>query len=372
MNLARKIVGGATFFMTLGAITSCGSAPPVTEGAPLLEVDPSWPQVLPNNWIMGQVTGLYVDARDRIWVVHQPVVLSEQEIGAAQDPPIAECCVPAPPVLVFDREGNVVQAWEGPGEGYFWPDSPHGVYVDHNDFVWIGSNGYHQVLKFTRDGEHVLTIGDPETSGGSNAPDLLGGPAGFYVDPETNQLFVADGYRNHRVVVFDAETGEYLRHWGAYGERPDDEYEAGPGGPDSPPSRQFSTVHGVIGSHDGLIYVADRRNNRIQVFRENGEYVTERIIAPATLASGSAFSIALSPDAQQRFLYLADGTNHKVWILQRDGLEIVGEFGRAGRQVGQFMRPHNVGVDSDGNVYVGEAATGRRVQRFANQNAVSG
>ena len=126
--------------------------------------------------------------------------------------------------------------------------------------------------------------------------------------------------------------------------------------------RQFSTVHGLIGSDDGLIYVADRRGNRIQVFQKSGEFVTEKIIAPETRSSGSAFVVGLSPD--QEWLYLADGTNHKVWVLRRSDLEVVGEFGRGGRQVGQFLRPHGMSVDSRGNIYVGEASTGRRVQKF--------
>ena len=199
---------------------------------------------------------------------------------------------------------------------------------------------------------------------GSNDESLLGGPAGIWVDPSTNEVFIADGYRNRRVIVFDGETGAYLRHWGAYGDRPDDAYEYGDRDPAGPPPRQFSTVHGLMGSNDGLIYVADRRGNRIQVFRQSGEFVTEKIIAPETRASGSAFVVGLSPDAEQEWLYLADGTNHKVWILRRSDLEVVGDFGRGGRQVGQFLRPHGMSVDSRGNIYVGEASTGRRVQKF--------
>lgn len=354
--------------VTVLALLGCGAAseaPPDTDASPAFEVDPTWPNNLPERWIMSQVTGLYVDARDHVWVVHQPAVLTPREIGAAQDPPIAECCFPAPPVIEFDPDGDVVQAWGGPDDGYpDFPDSPHGIFVDHQDNVWIGSNATHQVMKFTRDGQHLFTIGDPETSGGSNDPETLGGPADMYVDPDGNLLYVADGYRNRRVVVFDADTGEYVRHWGAYGERPDDDHELGPRGADDPPAEQFSTVHGIIVSNDGLVYVADRRNNRIQVFRKSGEYVTERLVAPGTLASGSAFSLGLSPDPEQEFLYLADGTNHKVWIFRRDGLEVVGEFGRPGRQIGQFIRVHNLSVDSRGNIYTGEAATGRRVQRF--------
>jgi sugar lactone lactonase YvrE len=173
--------------------------------------------------------------------------------------------------------------------------------------------------------------------------------------------------------VVDGETGKYIRHWGAFGEAPDDDYEYDYGArtPDGPAPRQFATVHGIAGSRDGLIYVADRRGNRIQVFKQDGEFVTEKTVAVRTLASGSAFVIVLSPDPAQKWLYLADGTNHKVWILQREDLEIVGEFGRGGRFVGQFLRPHGMSVDSRGNLYVGEASTGRRVQKFAVTNTGS-
>jgi len=220
-------------------------------------------------------------------------------------------------------------------------------------------------MKFTRGGDLLMTLGEYDVNGGSNDPNLLGGPAGIWVDPGTNEVFIADGYRNRRVIVFDGDTGEYLRHWGAYGEPPDDEYRSGDRGPDYSPPEQFSTVHGLVGSSDGLIYVADRRGNRIQVFRQSGEFVTEKVVAPSTLSSGSAFVIVLSPDEEQEWLYLADGTNHKVWTLRRSDLEIMDNFGRGGRQLGQFLRPHGMGIDSEGNLYVGEASTGRRVQKFA-------
>jgi DNA-binding beta-propeller fold protein YncE len=219
-------------------------------------------------------------------------------------------------------------------------------------------------MKFTRSGDVVLVLGEYDQNAGSNDKHLLGGPAGIWVDPATNEAYIADGYRNRRVVVYDGESGEYLRHWGAYGETPDDEYDYGDRNPEDPPVRQFSTVHGILGTNDGLIYVADRRGNRIQVFRQNGEFIMEKIVAPQTLASGSAFVFALSPDEEQKWLYMADGTNHKVWILERETLEIIGEFGRGGRQVGQFLRPHGMSADSEGNLYVGEASTGRRVQKF--------
>ena len=349
------------------ALDTAGSATPAGQGGvPTFQVDPAWPREMPNQWIMGAVTAVFVDAGDHVWVTHLPETLTPEETSAVQNPPIGTCCVPAPVVIEFDPEGNVVQGWGDPStqDVSEFPRNAHGLFVDANDYVWVGTYRHHRVMKFTRGGQLVMTIGEYEVNGGSNDPDLLGGPAGIWVDPETNEVYLADGYRNRRVVVYDGETGEYLRHWGAYGEPPDDDYDLGNRDPDGPPPRQFSTVHGLTGSWDGLIYVADRRGNRIQVFDQSGQFVAEKIVAPRTLASGSAFVIALSPDPEQRWLYLADGTNHKVWVLRREDLEVVGEFGRGGRQVGQFLRPHGMGIDSLGNLYVGEASTGRRVQKF--------
>jgi len=348
-----------------------GAAPPASAaaGVPTFTVDPSWPREMPDLWIMGAVTSVFVDADDHVWVTHLPETLTPEETSVVQDPPLGTCCVPAPVVIEFDAEGNVVQGWGNPAtqDVSEFPRNAHGLFVDHNGYVWIGTYRHHRVMKFTRDGQPLMTIGEYDNNGGSNDPDLLGGPAGIWVDPATNEVYIADGYRNRRVVVFNGETGEYLRHWGAYGETPDDDYDFGDRDPSGPPPSEFSTVHGLVGSNDGLIYVADRRGNRIQVFRQSGEFLTEKIIAPATRASGSAFVIALSPDANQQWLYLADGTSHKVWILRREDLEVVGEFGRGGCQVGQFLRPHGMGIDSQGNLYVGEASTGRRVQKFAVQ-----
>ncbi len=311
---------------------------PAESGVPSFAVDPGWPREMPNLWIMGSITGVFVDARDHVWVTHIPESLTPEETSAVQDPPIGTCCVPAPVVTEFDPEGNLVQGWGDPAaqDVSEFPRNAHGIFVDHNDYVWVGTYRHHRVMKFTRSGDLVMTIGRYDENGGSDDPELLGGPAGIWVDPEDNEVFIADGY----------------------------EYDYAGRTPDSEPPRQFSTVHGLIGSNDGLIYVADRRGNRIQVFDQDGAFQAEKIVAPATRASGSAFVIAFSPDEEQRWLYLADGTNHKIWILRRSDLEIVGEFGRGGRQLGQFLRPHGMSVDSHGNIYVGEASTGRRIQRF--------
>ena len=375
----RMKVGSVLMFVLPAWLSACQSADGSADGTsggntnpedpPMFQVDPTWPQEMPNDWIMGAVTAVFVDAQDHVWVTHLPETLTPEETSAVQDPPIGLCCVPAPVVIEFDANGEVLQGWGDPSRQDVsqFPRNAHGLFVDHNDFVWVGTYRHHRVMKFTRNGDLVMTLGEYDVNAGSNDPDLLGGPAGIWVDPNTNEVFVADGYRNRRVIVFDGETGEYRRHWGAYGEVPVDEYDFGDRDPDGPPPRQFSTVHGLTGSNDGMIYVADRRGNRIQVFTQAGEFVAEKIIAPRTLASGSAFVIALSPDPEQRWLYLADGTNHKVWTLRRDDLEVVSEFGRGGRQLGQFLRPHGMGIDSQGNLYVGEASTGRRVQKFAVQ-----
>ena len=368
--------------VVVALIAACCSLTVSAQKPPTFKVDPSWPQEMPNHWIMGAVTGVFVDAKQHIWVTHLPETLTEEELYeepwnvAGLDPSkprpvqLGTCCKAAPPVLEFDQQGKLVQGW---GQGSYddtsqWPREPHGIFVDHNDFVWIGSYNRHRVMKFTRDGKWLMTIGQYEKTNGSADTTLLGGPSGIWVDPKTNEVYISDGYRNRRVIVFDGATGKYLRHWGAYGKTPDDTYRFDPKTMvNGALPQQFSTPHGITGSTDGKIYVADRRGNRIQVFDHQGKFLAEKVIAPATLSSGSAFVPVLSPDPQQTWLYVADGTNHKVWILRRSDLEIVGDFGRGGRQVGQMLRPHGMSIDRQGNLYVGEASTGRRVQKFVPQ-----
>jgi DNA-binding beta-propeller fold protein YncE len=360
MTLTRcavALVGpGALVLFTISAHTPAADPPSFA-------VDPFWPKPLPNNWIIGQVSGVTVDAQDHVWIVHRPSSLTPTDTGAAQDPPISACCVPAPPVIEFDQEGNVVQAWGGPASSATWPASEHGIFVDHADNVWIGGTS-HVVLKFTRDGKQLLQIGAFDSTGGSGDTRLLGSPADIAVDPETNEVYIADGYGNRRIIVFDAETGAYRRHWGAYGMPPDD-LELAPYDPAAPPHDFFrSPVHAVRLSHDGRVYVADRVNNRIQVFRRDGAFLTEGFIARSTLSMGSVWDIAFSPDAAQTYMFVTDGTNDTVWILTREDLKIVGQFGRSGRYAGQFHWVHSVAVDSQGNLYATEVDTGQRVQRF--------
>lgn len=327
------------------------------DGVPTFAPDANWPAPLAEHWVVGPGTGIYVDGTDHVWALHRPGRISDEDFEEAHDPSVEDCCVAAPPLLELDSDGNLVQPMGSVEEDPNWPLLPHGVFVDHNDFVWVATSIHHQVMKITRDGEHVMTIGEFDEVGGSDDTELLGGSADVYVDPDTNELFVADGYENRRVVVFDAETGEYLRHWGAYGDEPDDEEEFEPG-PDAP---QFALPHGIAGSADGLIYVADRSNSRIQVFQRDGTFIQEGTVREG---GSGAFDVAFSHDPEQSYVYVADGGQHKVWILRRDDLTVVGEFGSEGAGPGQFGRPHNIATDSDGNIYVAEADPGRRWQKF--------
>ncbi len=362
-----------------------GSVEAAGTQAPRFEVDPLWPKPLPNHWLMGQTIGVNVDAQDHVWIIHRAGSLEPGEqhaVAAANGTKVAKCCAPAPPVLEFDAAGNLLASWGGPGPGYNWPDSNHGITVDHKGNVWIGGNGRgtgrleegqvgglnpfvdNQVLKFTQAGKFLLQIGKPKASKGSNDPQNLRLPAKATVDPVTNELYVADGYGNHRVIVYDADTGAYKRHWGAYGNKPDD-VDLGPYKPDAPPPPQFrNPVHCAEMSVDRLLYVCDRANDRIQVFEPSGKFVKEMFIEKATLGSGSVWDITFSKDAKQTYIYLADGENNQVHILQRDTLQVLTSFGDGGRQPGEFYGVHSIATDSKGNIYTTETYRGQRVQKF--------
>jgi DNA-binding beta-propeller fold protein YncE len=353
-----KILAFPALVVALIISTPLQQARGAQPSVPHFEPDPYWPKPLPNNWMLGQVSGIYVDSHDHIWVTSRPRTLDNNDKYAALKPPEADCCIPAPPIMEFDQAGNLIQGWGGPGAGYEWPDNEHGIFIDYKENVWVGGNSDKDtnILKFTKTGKFLLQIGHHGKSGGSNDTENLKRPAGICVYPKTNEVFVADGYGNRRVIVFDADTGAYKRHWGAYGNKPDDGvprtrvYE-GPG------PQQFNTVHGIRISSDDLVYVGDRVNNRIQVFRPDGTFVKEGYIERKTSTpEGTAFDIAFSPDKQQQFFYVPDGSNKKVQILNRDTLEVVGFFGgHGGHGTGQFFHIHSIATDSKGNIYLGES-----------------
>ena len=345
------------------------------------EWDSSWPKELPNNWLVGNVVGVAVDSSDTVWIAHRPL----SQAGAEN----------TPPVLAFNQAGDLVHSWGGVGDGpadwggpsadgtYEWGTQMHGGYVDHQDNVWVGFGGglpyepdqIHTygnalVLKFTQDGEFLLQLGKWGMTEGSTSEQYLGMPTDIYVDPEEDEVYISDGYANRRVIVFDANTGDFKRLWGAYGNEPDDG-QLPRFSRDNPLPQQFSTPHCVAGSTDGLIYVCDRSHQRIQVFQKDGTFVNEALLeAPLSDGSigGTPWDIAMSGDPEQQYLYISDGGNHRIHILRRETLEAVGSFGRRGRWGGQFESPHSVAIDSHGNLFVAETLDGRRVQKFMPSN----
>jgi len=382
-----------------------------TQG-PRYQVDPWWPRPFTNqSWVLGSVTGVTVDAQSHVWVVHRGSdSLEANEKGMMLTPPSATlCCQAAPSVLEFDQKGVLVSNWGGPGQGYAWPQSPGSLAVDAKGNVWIAAAGLEapsttpargrgdavvgeaptpgrgrggpppgpadaHVLKFSRDGKFLLQIGTPGKMEGPDSQTTLSRPSAVAVDTPANEVFVADT-GNRRIVVFDADTGRYRRHWFAYGEK-----AAGPApsayAPSDPPAKSFRDITCIDIARDGQVYVCDRSSNRIQVFRKDGTFVKEAMVSKNTLGAtvtgqfgvvssqGSAWDLAFSNDAQQRYVFVANGHDKKVHILQRDTLAPVGTFGSGGRYPGQFLAVGSIAVDAQGNVYAGEQHHGKRVQKF--------
>jgi len=393
MRMIRTILIGAFAAAASGAAIP-GAQPP--RAAPF-QVDPLWPKPLPNHWLLGSITGVTVDARDHIWVVHRggDSMNARTEIGLVSNPPSAEsCCAPAPQVLEFDAAGALVGHWGGPGAGYDWPRSPGGLAIDAKGHVWITAGGVTEappspgrggrgsatasttpptpavppkadahVLKFSRAGKFLMQIGKAGEPGANDSKTALNRPAGVAVDAAANEVYIADGFANRRIVVFDAETGAYKRHWGAYGKPPSD---ADPGEyrPGDPPAQHFRSVSCVEISKDGLVYVCDRKNDRLQVFRKDGTFVKETVIQKDTRGEGSVWDVAFSSDPQQRQLYVADGQDQKVFVLDRETLAIVSAIGGGGRWPGAFFGVGSVAVDSKGSIFTGENFEGKRLQKF--------
>jgi DNA-binding beta-propeller fold protein YncE len=361
--LVSALAGEALFLERASAQTPAG--------VPRFEVDTSWPK-LPNNWVLGLVSAIAVDRRDHVWILHRP-----RGAGVPAD----KRHLAAPPVLEFDAAGVFVRGWGGPADGYDWPDQEHGIFVD-DTHVWIAGNAGldssvnkrsdDMLLKFTTAGRFVLQIGRRDSSGGNNDTKNLRSPSDVFVHRKTNEVFVADGYTNRRVVVFDAGTGAFKRMWGAFGNPPLDRTPAPPGA-EAPPQPldtegpgppQFGLPHAIEVSNDGLVYLADRPNRRIQVFTLDGKYVNQVFVNRAGPASGSACGMAFSPDPEQRFLYVADYGNSHIVIIDRKSLRVLHQFGARTARPGDFQGVHHLDVDSRGNLYTAEVAPGARAQRF--------
>jgi hypothetical protein len=353
---------------------------------PMFEVDPFWPKPLPNHWLIGPTIGIEVDGNDGVWIVQRNTLnqfVLNTEVGMVTDTsyyndnapplrngtPLSECCQPGPPIMHFDPEGNLLHAWGGPGTetgDYTWPESNHGITIDGQGNVWIGGNGGpdRQVLKFTQDGRFLAEYGESGSQNSSTSRENFGRVAALQYVEQGNEIFLADGYLNRRVAVLDAATGAVKRFWGARGNVPSDAAVPGYQPGETPPNQFRTPVHCAERANDGLVYVCDRPSNRLSVFRTDGTFVRETIIAPATLSQGSTWEIAFSPDAQQRFAYLADGQNMRVYVMDRQSLEILYSFGDGGRQPGLFFAVHSIATDSQGNIFTTETYEGSRLQKF--------
>lgn len=386
-SMARRCAGGAAVLMACagtGAAAADPDAPApalvdvhtmvVSNGVPIprFKVDAAWPK-LPPDLMLGQVSGVAVDARDQVWLVHRPHTLEPTEVGVTLEPPIADCCRPAPTVVRFHQDGRYLGGWgaaasvpviDGVSQ---WPASVHGIFVDQAGTVWIGGNGEgdHAVLNFTADGEFIRAIGQRERHQGNTDRRTLGRPADVHHDGA--RVLVADGYSNRRLIRFSSQDGSFDGYWGAYASVPKPIDTEQDGTRYDPSSRRFADiVHCVVASDAGLVYVCDRRNNRVQLWRQMDDgtmrFLRDIVISPGGGATGTATDVALSPDG--RFVYVAEMVNSRIWILDGRTHEPLAAIGRIGRQAGQFTWLHSIDVDSDGNLYATEVSNGRRAQKL--------
>jgi DNA-binding beta-propeller fold protein YncE len=353
------LVTGGALCVIMASVAAAGTLhQPLAGGqarqVPLFDVDPFWPKPLPDHWLIGSAVGLAVDARDRVFVVHRTDSFNRRtEIGAATDPPTGDCCLPAPAVLSFDTDGNLLSHWGGPGDLPEWPAASHRIAFDDEGDLWLGGVGDGDVSfrTFSPDGR-LLRTGSPGVQATSIA---------FH--PRSGEAYAVDATAR-QVVVLDAASGNVIRSWGAYGRPADTTVQLAPYTTAAPPAPQFRNAFCVTLSDDGHVYVCDRESNRIQVFRTDGSFVTEALIAPATLGEGAVWDIAFSRDGAQQFMYVADGSSMRVHVLDRATLEVLTAFGSGGRQPGQFYGVHSIATDSRGNVYTAETYEGKRVQKF--------
>ena len=368
----RSLAVFAATVMVLG-ITMSPSAPTSAQQAstlkaPSFELDPKWPTI-PNNWVLGEVSSIAVDSRDHIWVLHRPRSIPAEKRANA-----------APPVLEFDTSGKLLRSWGGDGAGFDWPEREHGISVDAKGFVWISGNGGwpkpapggstdDMILKFTQDGKFVMQIGKRGQSTGDSDTMNVHQPADVFVHAPSNELYVADGYGNHRVIVFDADKGTFKRTWGAFGAKPEPPAPAGAQGsapaaanPDGP--SQYGLVHAVKVSNDGMVYVADRVNNRIQVFTTEGKYLRQVKVTNEGGVTPVPAGFSFSADRKQQYLYVVDSGPMRVVIFDREKLTQIGAIGMRGPKPGDFDIVHHMAADSKGNLYAAEIVTNRRAQRF--------
>ncbi|MEO8256504.1 MAG: hypothetical protein ABI868_04080 [Acidobacteriota bacterium] len=337
-----KLAAAFVLLLAIAAATAPRAQPPL----PRFEVDPAFPS-LPAGKVFGDVSSVATDSANHVWVIHRPRTLAADRRANA-----------LPPVVEFDESGRYLAGWGGPAAGYEWPEREHGIFIDPAGSVWIsGNNGYaapgaapppgksdDMLLKFTSAGIFMLQVGRGGASKGDTDHDNVKQAADMALN-NANELFVADGYGNHRVAVFDATTGMFKRSWGANGGTP------------------FNIVHAVKVSSDGLVYVADRGNRRVQVFGPDGRFMKEVMIGAGTNQMQTAAGLAFSRDPAQQFLLVADIGNNQINVVDRQSLKVLDKFGQGGAAPGEFGTLHEIATDAKGNIYTAELRT-RRVQKL--------
>ena len=385
MRIAKMVRLIGTFCVSVLVVTAAYG-----QAVPKYKPEAPWPKPLPNNWMLANAPAMAVDKNDHIWIANRPRQLFPDDAAGAQTPPFADCCVPAPSVIEFDAAGNVLKSFGGPNYLPDWPIMEHGLFIDGEGNFWIGGNyqggngngltapipkpkdltlGDRQILKLSPDGAKVLLeIGHPSAAPMNNQDTtILGAPAEVFVDDAAHEVYIADGYLNRRVVVYDSNTGAFKRGWGAYG-MPLSEISNGrsPAHDVNAPDKQFhGTMNSVDISVDGLVYVGDRGGDRVQIFTKEGKFVKEFMISPKSTVAGTVWSTMFSRDAKQKYLYVADGENGMIRILTReDGMQ-VGTIGHKGHEAGEFDSCERMGLDSHGNLYVTEVNHNTRLQKFA-------
>src|SRR5437879_2564578 len=406
--------GAVALLAGLGGFVAYGVPGAQAQSAPRYKFDPEWPKPLPNKWKMGGVTGLAVDKDDNVWVLDRPNDLNDVELEAELTPPLADCCVRPPSMIHIDKAGNVIGSFDAP--------QGHGMAVDSKGFTYLGQDTVRKYDPKTGKvvGEVPRTPERPPGAGGGDAappagarvpgrgsrgpvagflpppggrgqpdaaaqaarqaaiaafrakyppttPMIVGGLEEIRLDEPAHELYAADNSLGGRVMVFDLDTLQFKRGWGAYGHAlsemstNDADRAYTPGGPMPKEFRGHLTLNI---SNDGRVYAADRNANRIQVTTKEGKFLKEFILAPNTGEGGSTGGVAFSPDKAQRFLYISDLTNNCIWFLNREDGKVVSKLGSAGQNGGQFFGLHMIAVDSKGNIYTGEVQNGERVQRF--------
>ena len=377
--------------LLLGTVLLCGLGAPVAmhaQDAPVYKVDPFWPKPLPNKWIMQQVVDIEVDRQDNVWMINRPDPKPD-EMGATTLPPRAECCALGPEIMEFDIRGNLLKSWSGaavPG----WPGRLQSLNVDRAGNIWVsGTDTGDSILKLSINGNLIWDFGHRATKGAplkqnNQQTETLNGIGAFALDDDAREIYVADGFVNKRILVYDMDTGAFKRGWGGHG-IPLSEIDNDPSPPydisgPPPDQKQFAPIlHCILIAKDGLVYVCERGNDRIQVFTKEGRFVTSYFVHPSTQARGpncggpfgvkdgpcgTVFHLTFSHDPQQKYVYVADGTNNMVWVLNRKDGTLVSSFGGNGRYAGQLHWVDAITVDSKGNLYTGEVEDGKRIQKF--------